>query len=140
MSYQKIVIVGNLGRDPEMRYTPTGQGVTNFSVATNRQYTASSGEKVKETTWFRVSAWGRQAETCNQYLKSGSRVLVEGRMNPDKETGNPKTFQRQDGSTGSSYEIVSERVVFLTSRDEQVPLGSNQNQQATVAPEDEIPF
>jgi single-strand DNA-binding protein len=140
MSYQKIVIVGNLGRDPEMRYTPTGQGVTNFSVATNRQYTASSGEKVKETTWFRVSAWGRQAETCNQYLKSGSRVLVEGRMNPDKETGNPRVFQRNDGSSGSSYEIVSERVVFLTSRDEQVPLDQGQVQQADSDSVDDIPF
>ncbi len=140
MSYQKIVIVGNLGRDPEMRYTPTGQGVTNFSVATNRQYTASSGEKVKETTWFRISAWGRQAETCNQYLKSGSRVLVEGRMNPDKETGNPRVFQRNDGSSGSSYEIVSERVVFLTSRDEQVPLDQGQVQQADSDSVDDIPF
>ncbi len=68
--YQKIVIVGNLGRDPEMRYTPSGQAVTNFSVATNRQYTSSDGQKVKETVWFRISAWGRQAETCNQYLRS----------------------------------------------------------------------
>lgn len=140
MSYQKIVIVGNLGRDPEMRYTPTGQGVTNFSVATNRQYTASSGEKVKETTWFRVSAWGRQAETCNQYLKSGSRVLVEGRMNPDKETGNPRVFQRQDGSSGASYEIVAERVVFLTSRDDQGSIEPGQMPQSDISPEDDIPF
>jgi len=140
MSYQKIVIVGNLGRDPEMRYTPTGQAVTNFSVATNRQYTASSGEKVKETTWFRVSAWGRQAETCNQYLKSGSRVLVEGRMNPDKETGNPRVFQRNDGSSGASYEIVANSVVFLTSRDDSAPMEQGQTQQTDSDPVDDIPF
>ena len=140
MSYQKIVIVGNLGRDPEMRYTPNGQGVTNFSVATNRQYTSSSGEKVKETVWFRVSAWGRQAEICNQYLKSGSKVLIDGRLNADKETGNPRVFKRQDGTSGASYEIVSERVVFLSGKDDQGPVDSGQSQQMASDPEDEIPF
>lgn len=140
MSYQKIVIVGNLGRDPEMRYTPTGQGVTNFSVATNRQYTASSGEKVKETTWFRVSAWGRQAEICNQYLKSGSKVLIEGRLNPDKETGNPRVFQRNDGSSGASYEIMSERVVFLDTRGDQDRVEPGMMPQSDISPEDDIPF
>jgi single-strand DNA-binding protein len=116
MSYQKITIVGNLGRDPEMRYTPGGQAVTNFNVATNRQYTSSNGEKVKETVWFRISAWGRQAETCNQYLKTGSQVLVEGRMTPDKTSGGPRIWTRQDGTPASSYEVTAERVVFLTSR------------------------
>ena len=140
MSYQKIVIVGNLGRDPEMRYTPSGQGVTNFSVATNRQYTASSGEKVKETTWFRISAWGRQAEICNQYLKSGSKVLIEGRLNPDKETGNPRVFQRNDGSSGASYEIMSERVVFLDSRGDQAPVEPGHMGQSDMSAEDDIPF
>jgi single-strand DNA-binding protein len=140
MSYQKIVIVGNLGRDPEMRYLSSGQAVTNFNVATNRQYTASSGEKVKETTWFRVSAWGRQAETCNQYLKVGSKVLVEGRMNPDKETGNPRVFERKDGTTGASYEITADRVVFMSGRDDdqgsyQVAEGGGE-----MIDEDEIPF
>ncbi len=140
MSYQKIVIVGNLGRDPEMRYLSSGQAVTNFNVATNRQYTASSGEKVKETTWFRVSAWGRQAETSNQYLKTGSKVLVEGRMNPDKETGNPRVFERKDGTTGASYEITADRVVFMSGRDDdqgsyQVAEGGGE-----IVDEDEIPF
>jgi single-strand DNA-binding protein len=67
MSFQTIIIVGHLGRDPEMRYTPAGQAVTNFNLAANRQYTDSSGQVVKETTWFRVSAWGKTAENCNQY-------------------------------------------------------------------------
>lgn len=116
MSYQKITIVGNLGRDPEMRYTPGGQAVTNFTVASNRQYTASSGERIKETTWFRVSAWGRQAETVNQYLKTGSQVLVEGRMTPDKESGGPRVWTRQDGTSAASFEVTAERVVFLSGR------------------------
>ena len=139
MSYQKIVIVGNLGRDPEMSYLPSGQAVTNFSVATNRQYTSSNGEKVKETTWFRISAWGRQAETCNQYLRTGSRVLVEGRLNPDKETGGPRVYNRKDGSLGASYEITSERVVFLTSRDEQGTFQGSEPGDEMIE-EDEIPF
>ncbi len=69
MSFHTIIITGNLGRDPEMRYTPSGQAVTSFSVAQNDSYTNSNGEKVKRTLWFRVTAWGKQAETCNQYLK-----------------------------------------------------------------------
>jgi single-strand DNA-binding protein len=114
MSYQKLMIVGNLGRDPEMRYLESGQAVTNFSIASNRQYTAGNGERVKETTWFRVTVWGRQAETCNEYLRSGSQVLIEGRLNPDKETGGPRVFQRNDGGYGSSYEVTADRVIFLT--------------------------
>ena len=139
MSYQKIVIVGNLGRDPEMRYTESGQAVTNINVATNRQYTASSGEKVKETTWFRVSAWGRLAEICNQYLKTGRQVLVEGRLNPDRETGNPRVFERKDGTFGASYEITADRVVFIGGRDDQ---GSYQVAEGDGEriDEDEIPF
>ncbi|MFN2146549.1 MAG: single-stranded DNA-binding protein [Anaerolineales bacterium] len=114
MSYTKLLIVGNLGRDPEMRYLESGQAVTNFSIASNRQYTASNGERVKETTWFRVTVWGRQAETCNEYLKSGSQVLIEGRLNPDKDTGGPRIYQRNDGGYAASFEVTADRVVFLT--------------------------
>lgn len=139
MSYQKIMVVGNLGRDPEMRYLPSGQAVTNFNMATNHQYTASNGERVKETTWFRISAWGRQAETCNQYLKTGSKVLVEGRLKPDKETGGPRVYERRDGSTGSSYEITADRVVFMSGRDDQASdQGAGPGDE--LIDEDEIPF
>ena len=113
MSYTKLIIVGNLGRDPEMRYLEDGKAVTNFSVASNRQYTAG-GERVKETTWYRVTVWGRQAETCNEYLKSGAQVLIEGRLNPDKETGGPRVYQREDGTSVASYEVTADRVVFLS--------------------------
>lgn len=116
--YHTILLVGNLGRDPEMRYTPSGQAVTSFNVATNRQYTGADGNQVKETTWFRVSTWGKQAETCNQYLKKGSKVLVEGRLNPDSATGGPRIWTRQDGSSGASFEVTANTVRFLSSRGE----------------------
>ncbi len=113
--YQKLIIAGNLGKDPEMRYAPNGDAVTSLNVATNRKYTDKSGQLVKETTWFRVSVWGKQAETCNQYLKKGSAVLVEGRLNADKATGGPRTFTRQDGTMGTSFEMTAESVRFLSS-------------------------
>ena len=136
--YQNIIIVGNLGRDPEMRYTPSGQAVTNFNVATNRQYTSSDGQQVKETTWFRVSAWGRQAETCNQYLKQGSKVLIEGRLNADPTTGGPRIWTRQDGTPGSSFEITAQTVRFLSTRQEDEAFQSSDSTPNQA--EDEIPF
>ena len=108
--YQKLIIIGNLGKDPEMRYTAKGDPVTSFSVATSRKY----GEK-DETAWFRVSVWGNQAESCSTYLHKGSKVLVEGRLRPD-ENGNPTTFQRKDGSWGASYEVVAETVKVLDNK------------------------
>jgi single-strand DNA-binding protein len=81
--FHKVILVGNLGRDPEMRYTPGGQAVCTLSVATNRTWTRD-GEQQKETTWFRVTVWGKQAESVNQFLKKGRQVLVEGRLNPDE--------------------------------------------------------
>jgi single-strand DNA-binding protein len=116
MSFHTIIIVGNLGRDPEMRYAPNGNAVTSLSVASNRQYTDSNGQKVKETTWFRVSVWGKQAESANTYLQKGSSVLIEGDLRPDKETGNPRTFTRSDGTTGASYEVTARTVRFLSSK------------------------
>jgi single-strand DNA-binding protein len=116
--YQTIIIVGNVGRDPEMRYTPSGQAVTSFSVATNRQYTNNNAETIKETIWFRVSAWGKTGETCNQYLKKGSKVLVEGRLTADPTTGGPRIWQAQDGTSRASFEVSAQTVRFLSSRSE----------------------
>ena len=116
--FHTIIIVGNLGKDPEMRYTPSGQAVTSFNVATSRSYTGANGQQVKETIWFRVSAWGKLAETCSQYLKKGNKVLVEGRLVPDQTSGGPKTFTRQDGSTGASYDVSAATVRFLTPKAE----------------------
>jgi single-strand DNA-binding protein len=116
--YHTIIIVGNVGRDPEMRYTPSGQAVTSFSVATNRQWTNNNGESVKETTWFRISAWGKLGETCNQYVKKGSKVLVEGRLTADPATGGPRVWTAQDGAPRASFEVNASTVRFLSSRGE----------------------
>ena len=138
MSYQKLVLVGNLGRDPELRYTPSGQAVCNMNIATNRSYTKSDGEKVEETVWFRVTAWGAMAETCNTYLAKGRQVLVEGRLIAD-DNGNPKTFERNDGSPGASFEVNAQTVRFLGSNPNG---GANGNAPAVegIADEGEIPF
>lgn len=140
--YQKTILVGNLGRDPEMRYAPSGQPVTNFSLATNRQYTSSSGERVKETVWFRVSAWGRQAETCAEYLRKGSRVLVEGRLTADPATGGPRIWQRQDGSAAASFEISAASVQFLSSRADEEGFDSPDDEPAAAGQfsDEDIPF
>ena len=116
MSFHTIIIVGNLGRDPEMRYAPNGNAVTTLNVASNRTYTDSSGQRIKETTWFRVSVWGKQAENVNTYLQKGSSVLIEGELRPDKETGNPRIFTRADGTSGTSYEVTARTVRFLTTK------------------------
>lgn len=142
--YQSLTIVGNVGKDAEMRYTPSGQAVTSFSVATNRQYTASSGEQVKETTWFRVSAWGKTAEVCNTYVKKGMKVLVEGRLTADKNTGGPRIWTKQDGSAGASFEVTANTVRFLSSRSESGEggpvAGGGEMGMAELPSEDDIPF
>ena len=139
--YHTIIIVGNLGRDPEMRYTPSGQAVTNLSVATSRQYTGSDGQQVKETIWFRVSVWGKQAETVNQYLKKGRSVLVEGRLVPDPATGGPKIWQGQSGP-GAAYEVSATTVRFLGGRgdDEGSSPSSGYSNAPMPAGDEDIPF
>ena len=139
--YHKITIAGNLGRDPEMRYLPSGQAVTNINVATNRVFTDSNGQRVTETIWFRVSVWGARAETVNQYLKKGSKVLIEGRLNVDPETGGPRVFTRNDGTTGASYEITAQNVIFLSSRSEDQAMQSQDGGGfSEQVDEDDIPF
>lgn len=136
--FQQIQLVGHLGSDPEMRYMPDGKAVTNFSVATNHRWTdKTSGQVKEEVTWFRVSVWGSLAETVNQYLNKGRQVMVIGRLRPDPNTGGPRLWQRQDGTVGSSFEVVTEKIQFLG--------GKNGNGQETATetaetPDDEIPF
>jgi single-strand DNA-binding protein len=137
--FHKIILVGNLGRDPEMRYTPSGQAVTNLSVASNRTYTDGSGNQVKETIWFRVSVWGKQAESCQQYLKKGRQVLVEGRLNPD-ENGNPRIWNRQDGTPAASFEVTAQTVRFLGGRDADSGYASGEGPGGLPETEDDIPF
>jgi len=115
--YHKLTIVGNLGKDPEMKYTTDGKAVTTFSVA--------ASNRKDETVWFRVSTWDKQAETCNQYLHKGSKVLVEGALKADAQ-GNPRTYERKDGGGwAASFEVVASSVKFLSGKDE---------------PADEVPF
>ena len=143
--FHTLILVGNLGNEPTMRYTPNGQPVTTFSVATNRQHNAENGGgPVKETTWFRISSWGKQAEICNEFLHKGSKVLVEGRLTPDPDTGGPRIFNRQDGSTGAAYEITATTVRFLSGKENGemdapaagAPVGSNASRSA----DEDIPF
>ena len=111
--FQKLILVGNLGRDPELRFTPQGRAVTNFSVATNESWTGQDGQKNERTTWFRVSVWGKSAEACAQYLSKGRQVLVEGRLNIDSETGGPRIWTSQDGAPRASFEVTAFNVKFL---------------------------
>lgn len=103
----KIMVIGNLGTDPEMRYTPNGNAVTSFRLATSRTYTAQ-GERREETEWFTVVTWNQLAELCNQYLTKGRRIYAEGRLKSDTWTGN-------DGQTRFRNEIIANQVVFLDS-------------------------
>ena len=115
--FHQLTLIGNLGHEPEMRYTPNGKSVTSFSVATNRNWVGADGQKVKETIWFRVSCWGAKAEAASNYLHKGGKVLILGRLQPG-EDGSPRVFQRQDGSKAASYEVTADTIRFLNSTNE----------------------
>lgn len=115
--YHKITVIGNLGKDPEMKFTPTGQAVTSFSLAATRSY-KKNDEWVKETVWFRCEAWGKLAETLNTSLAKGSKVYVEGRLKPDLTTGGPRVWKKSDGESASSFEIVVIELKFLDKKKE----------------------
>ena len=108
-SLNKIMIIGNIGNEPEMRFTPNGNPVTSFRVATNRVYTTLEGERKEETEWFAVVAWGKLAEQCNQFLTKGRRVYAEGRLHT-------RTWESQDGQRHYRAEVVANRVLFLDRR------------------------
>ena len=129
-----IQIIGNLGRDPEMKYTPSGQVVTSFSAATTRKYKNKAGELVSETKWYRVEAWGNQAEACNTYLKKGSKVFVSGSLIADKNTGGPRTWEKKDGSTGTGFEIRANEIEFLSNKNDAAPAAKSE------VADDDVPF
>lgn len=104
----KVMIIGHLGRDPEMRFTPNGVAVTSFSVASSRTYTVG-GERKEETEWFRVSAWGKLAEISSQYLRKGSKVYVEGRLST-------RAWETPDGRKGTSLEVRASDMQILDSK------------------------
>ncbi|MFC1900616.1 single-stranded DNA-binding protein [Chloroflexota bacterium] len=115
VSVNRMIIIGNLGSEPEMRFTPNGRPVTSFSVATNRRYTTSEGERREETEWFTVVTWGRLAEQCNQFLGKGRLVYVEGRLRSH-------SWEGQDGQKRYRNEIVADRVSFLDRQSSAAPL------------------
>ncbi len=139
--FQKVVIVGNLGGDPEKRYLDSGTAVVNFSVATNRRWTDGKGQPQEETTWFRVTVWGKMAEACDRFLRKGRQVLVEGRLRPDPETGGPRIWQDQNGQARAGYEITAIEVKFLGGGrgDAGDEAGDDSDFQDSVS-EEEIPF
>jgi single-strand DNA-binding protein len=105
-SLNKVLLIGNVGTDPEMRFTPNGNPVTSFRIATNRVYTTSEGEKRQETEWFTIVTWRKLAESCNQFLTKGQRVYVEGSLRT-------RMWEGQDGQKRSRVEVVANRVLFL---------------------------
>jgi single-strand DNA-binding protein len=123
--YQSVTIIGHLGRDPEMRYTSSGVPVTNFSLATSRKWTDAAGAQQEKTTWFKISAWRKLAETCNQYLHKGQLVMVEGEIDASAWTG-------QDGTAKVTLELTARTVKFLSK--------SGEAQEAAAEDENGVPF
>jgi len=124
----KVMIIGHLGKDPEMRYTPSGRPVTTFNVATSRTWNTSEGERRTETEWFNVVTWGSLAEICNQYLVKGRQVYVEGRLQS-------RNWEDSDGNRHTSIEIVANEMIMLGDR-----RPSDEQPDETEADEDEFPF
>ncbi len=125
----KVMIIGNLGRDPEMRYTPSGKPVTTFSVATSRTWSTSDGEKREETEWFNVVAWSSLAEICKQYLTKGQQVYIEGRLQT-------RHWDDQEGNKHTSVEIVANEMIILSERRESGE-GTSESESSE---EEEFPF
>ncbi len=109
--YQQLTIIGHVGRDPDMRYTSTGAGVCSFSVAVSRRWTNADGSKGEKTTWFKISAWNKLAETCNQYVRKGMLIMINGEVDVSSYTGN-------DGQPRYSLDVRASDVKFLSSRGE----------------------
>jgi single-strand DNA-binding protein len=107
----KVIILGNVGADPELRYTPGGAAVTNFNIATNESWTDNNSEKQERTEWHRIVVWGRLAEICNQYLRKGSKVYVEGRLQT-------RSWEGQDGQKRYTTEVVAREMQMLDGRGE----------------------
>jgi len=105
-SLNKVLLIGNLTRDPELRYIPSGSAVTNFSIAVNRVYKLQTGEKKEEVSFVRVVVWGRMAEVCNDYLKKGNPVFVEGRLQS-------RSWEAQDGQKRNTLEVIAVNIQFL---------------------------
>ena len=133
-SLNKVMLIGNVGTDPEMRFTPGGSPVTSFRIATNRVYTTSDGERKQETEWFTVVAWKKQAESCNQFLTKGQRVYVEGSLRT-------RNWEGRDGQKRTAVEVIANRVLFLD-KQAVAPLPSEELpiEDAEVVEPEDLPF
>ena len=134
-SLNKVMVIGNVGRDPEMRYTPKGSPVTTFSVAATRRWNSSEGQAQEETEWFNVVTWDKLAETCNQYLSKGRSVYVEGRLRT-------RSWDGQDGQKHYRTEVIAQTVHFLDSnrpRTGEAPAAAEDAFGGDIEPDD-IPF
>ena len=132
-SLNKVMIIGNLGSEPEMRFTPNGNPVTSFRVATNRVYTTPEGERKEETEWFTVVAWGKLAEQCNQFLTKGRLVYAEGRLHT-------RTWEGQEGQKHYRSEVVANRVTFLDKQSTSLQEDKADEGGTSDLEPDEIPF
>jgi single-strand DNA-binding protein len=138
-SVNKVILVGNLGRDPEVRYMPSGDALASFSIATTHSYNDKSGQKVEQTEWHRISMFGKQAEVAGQYLKKGSSVYIEGRLQTRKWTD-------KEGQERQTTEVVADRMQMLGSRPNQESASgvsqpeSNSNNSGFDDMPDDIPF
>jgi single-strand DNA-binding protein len=132
----KVMAIGHLGKDPEMRYTPSGRPVTTFSVAVSRSWNTADGERRSETEWFNIVAWGNLAEICKQYLHKGQQVYIEGRLQT-------RRWEDKEGQKHTSVEVVANEMLMLGDRrDNKGSQESNQDEesQEPIADEDEFPF
>jgi len=109
MSVNKVILIGRLGKDPELKYTPGGRAVCNFSLATDRRWTGQDGQKDKSTTWHNIVAWAKQAEVMKEYLQKGKEVYIEGRIDN-------RSYEDKDGNKRYISEVVVERFQFIGSR------------------------
>jgi len=132
-SLNKITIIGNVGGEPEMRFTPNGKPVTTFSVATNYVFSGADGERKQETEWFNVVAWNRLAEQCNQFLAKGRLVYAEGRLRTRKWEG-------QDGQQRTTIEVIANRVIFLDRKSAAVSEEKGEDSAPGDVEPDDIPF
>ena len=132
-NYNKVLLMGNLTRDPELKRTSSDMAVAQLSIAVNRQYKDKSGEQVKETTFVDCEAWGRTAEVMSQYLSKGKPVFVEGRLKLDQ-------WQDKDGSNRSKLKMVIEKFEFVDSKGSQTSAPSETETVPTTPPPDDIPF
>ena len=138
-SVNKAILIGNLGKDPELRYTPSGQAVASFSIATTRKWRDNEGQSQEQTEWHNIIVWGKQAENANEYLQKGRSVYIEGRIQN-------RSYEDKDGNKRYISEVVAQTVQYLGSKGDQSNTNKRSQQQPSDTPpevssdDDDLPF